>query len=318
MEEKSINNLWRHVYCLTILAEQGSFTSTARRLGISKATVSQQVAELEHAVGVPLVRRTTRSMRLTDLGQLLVDKVHGPYRSIALGFEAVRNFGEEPSGLLRMTAPVALARQHLIPLLPEFGRRYPQVRIDLDLNDNLTSLALDGLDFALRHVDAPPDAYVAKAIARTRTVLAASPKYLACHAPIAEPAQLVDHQHLLYPRQRGVGVWAFEYIGATPMTNRHVSVPVRADFVANNSEVLREMACSGAGIALLPDFSAQSAIASGRLVEILPQWRSVGTFGRRIYVLRPYSPQIPRTIRALWDYLVENFPRRFEVARRVP
>lgn len=314
MSDKTIDDLWRHMHCLVVLAEQGSFTSAARRLAVSKSTISQQIAELEQAIGVPLVRRTTRSMRLTDAGQLLVEEVRAPYRRIASGFAAVRDLSDAPTGLVRMTAPVALARQHLIPRLPEFARRYPGIRLDLDLNDTLAALATDGFDCALRHVDSLPDAYVAKPLARTRTVLVASPEYLAAHAPIAHPSHLSEHRNLLYPRQRGSGSWAFEYIGRESLASRHVSVQVRADFVANNSEVLREMAASGAGVALLPDFSAQSGIARGALVEVLPAWRPVGTFGRRIYVLRPYTAHVSRAVRVLWDYLVEVFPNRFEIA----
>lgn len=315
MDKKTIDQLWRHMHCLVVLAEQGSFTAAARRLAISKSAVSQQIAELEQAIGVPLVRRTTRSMRLTDAGQLLVEEVRTPYRHIASGFAAVRDLSDAPSGLVRLTAPVALARQHLIPRLPEFTRLYPRIRLDLDLSDDLLSLASDGFDCALRHVDTPPDTYVAKAVARTRTVLVASPAYLAVHAPITHPSHLSEHRNLLYPRQRGSGTWAFEYIGPQPPARRHVSVQVHPDFVANNSEVLREMACSGAGVALLPDFSAQSGILRGDLVEVLPAWRPVGTFGRRIYLLRPYSSQVSRAVRALWGHLTGVFPNRFEIPR---
>jgi DNA-binding transcriptional LysR family regulator len=307
--------LWRDIHCLITLAEQGSFTAAAERLSISKSTVSQQITELERAIGVPLVRRTTRSVRLTDAGQMLVAEVRAPFQQIANSFTEIRDLGQEPRGLVRMTAPVALARQHLISTLPAFSERYPEIRIDLNLHDGLASLASGGFDIALRHIDTPPEAYVAKAIARTRIILVASPGYLARHKPITEPTQLEGHRHLLYPRERGSGRWSFEHIGAGPVQTRHVSVQVYPYFVANNSEVLREMACDGAGIALLPDFSAQAGIRRGVLVEVLPQWRAVSTFGRRIYLLRPYTSKTSRAARLLWDYLIDSFPKRFTIEK---
>src|SRR5690606_2778231 len=104
---------------------------------------------------------------------------------------------------------------------------------------------------------------------------------------------------------------AFERVGARA-TGARVTVPVRAGFVANNSEVLRDMACAGAGVALLPDFSTQRAVQAGDLVEIVPQWRPVGAFGRTIFALRPYSAGTPRNVRVLLDYLLEAFSQGFE------
>lgn len=312
MNTNAINHLWRHIHCLVMLAEQGNFTAAARRLGMSKSTVSQYVVELERAIGAPLVHRTTRSMRLTDAGQRLVDEVRVPYKRIASGFAAVRDLSHEPTGLLRISAPVALARQHLIPLLPEFARRFPGIRVDVDLNDRLVALTSEGFDVALRHADSPPEDHVVKAVAHTHPLLVASPAYLAQHGEITSPAQLEAHRHLLYPRQRGSGTWAFEYHGTQRVHARHVAVQVYPHFVANNSEVLREMASQGTGVAVLPDFSAQVGIQRGDLVKVLPAWRSVGTFGRRIYILRPYSPQVSRAVRVLWEYLVEVFPSRFD------
>lgn len=311
MDSKNIDRLWPHIHWLIVLAQQGSFTAAARRLAVSKAAMSQRMAELERAAGVPLILRTTRSVRLTDAGQRLVEDTRDAYARIAHGFADVRDLSAVPAGLLRITAPVAFARQQLVARLPEFLRRYPRIRLELDMRDSLVSLTSEGFDMALRHVEAPPDTDVARVLCRTRTLLVASPAYLAARGAPQDPAQLADHWHLHYPRQQGAAHWVFERVAAR-RADRQTTVPVQPRFVVNNSEVLRDMACAGLGIALLPDFSAQHAVRSGELVEILPQWRPIGTFGRTIFALRPYTHRTPRNVRVLLDYLLEAFAGGFD------
>src|SRR3954468_23830212 len=157
MENQKIEALWTHLHGLTVLAQQGSYTAAAQRLGVSKAAMSQRIAELERAAGVPLVQRTTRSVRLTEAGQRLVDDMRDPFERIAHSFAGVRDLAGVPTGLLRLTAPVVFARQQLVPRLADFLRAYPEVRLELDLSDRLTSLAMEGFDLAIRHTAAAPD-----------------------------------------------------------------------------------------------------------------------------------------------------------------
>ena len=129
--------LWSHVHRLVMLASAGSFTSAAQRLGVSKAAMSQRIAALEQAAGVPLVRRTTRSVRLTEAGQQLVDATRGAFEQIEHGLANVKDLSHGPRGLLRITAPVALGRQQIVPLIPAFLKQCPEVRIELELADRL-------------------------------------------------------------------------------------------------------------------------------------------------------------------------------------
>ncbi|KXK69695.1 LysR family transcriptional regulator, partial [Pseudomonas monteilii] len=181
MKEKNIDVLWAHLHWLVILEQQGSYTAAASRLGVSKAAMSQRIAELERAVGMPLVRRTTRSMRLTEVGQRLVEDVRMPFERIAHSFTGVRDLTGEATGLLRVTAPVALARQQLVPRLAEFSRANPQVRLELELSDRISSLSMEGFDLAIRHAASVPDTHVAWQLCTTRTMLVASRDYLRCH-----------------------------------------------------------------------------------------------------------------------------------------
>ncbi|TDM09916.1 MAG: LysR family transcriptional regulator [Ideonella sp. MAG2] len=291
--------MWSHVHALTVLAEAGSFTTAAQRLGVSKAAMSQRVAELERAVGVPLVRRTTRSMQLTEAGQRLVEATRGNFEAIAQAFSGIQELAAEPRGLLRVTAPVALARQHLVSLLPQFLKQYPAVRLELDLSDRLRPLAQEGFDLAIRHTSMPPDTHVAWALRSTRSLLVASPAYLAQAGLPSHPSELSQHACLLYPRPGEASAWSLEHGDV----EGRVSVAVSGPLAANNSEALREAALAGLGIALLPDFSAQSALAQGLLVPVLPQWQPVGAFGSHIWAVRPHSAQVPVAVKALVAFL---------------
>jgi DNA-binding transcriptional LysR family regulator len=293
---------WAHVHLLGVVAQLGSYTRAAERLGLSKAAVSQRISELERTVGMPLLARTTRSVRLTDAGQRLVQDTAGPFAQIAQSLAAVRDLAASPGGVVRVSAPVALGRQHVAPQLEAYLRAWPQVRVELDLSDRLVNLAHEGFDLAVRHTGAPPENHVAWPLCRTQTLLVAAPAYLKRHGTPQAPQDLAAHAALPYLRA-GPAVWAFERAAAGRADPERVQVTVQGPLHANNSEVLRDAVLSSLGIALLPDFSAAAALRAGRLRALLPDWRPVGFFGDAIWAVRPWSPQVPRAVRALVDHL---------------
>ncbi len=309
MNEQKINELWSHLHWLTVLAQQGSYTAAAARLGVSKAAMSQRMADLERMAGVPLVRRTTRSVRLTEAGQRLVDDTRAPFEQIAQSFAQVRDLADAPQGLLRVTAPVAFARQQLVPRLADFLRQYPEVRLELELSDRLSSLATEGFDLAIRHTAAPPDTHVAWTLCSTRSLLVASPAYLRKRGTPLRPEDLRGHSCLHYPRVQDTPAWTFA------LGEERVTVPVSGVLAANNSEALREAAVAGLGIALLPDFSLPSLAASAprasKLVPVLPDWQLVGGYADQLYAIRPYTAHVPRAVTALVAYLRQALANGF-------
>lgn len=300
MEQQKIDTLWPHLYSLVVLGSAGSFTSAAVRLGLSKGAISQRIADLERAAGVPLVLRTTRSVRLTEAGQMLVDSMQDAFANIEQSFAGVRDLAEEPSGLVRVTAPVALARQQIVPRLGDFFTQFPKVRIEMELSDRLVPLAQEGFDLAIRHASGAPDTHVAWPLCRTQAVLVASRSYLDQHGTPGTPEELADHSCLHYFRRGAPAIWRFESAGAG---ERQLSVVPTGPFAANNSEALRAAALDGLGIALLPDFSAQADLVANRLERVLSRWRPVGAFGDHLYAIRPYSPYLSRSVRVFVDFL---------------
>ncbi len=308
MDTRRVDGLWSHIHWLGVLGALGSYTAAAQRLGVSKAAMSQRIAELERAAGVPLVRRTTRSVRLTEAGQQLADSTRDAYAQIERELAQVKDLAAAPSGLLRVTAPVALGRQQIVPRLASFLREVPEVRIELVLTDQLVSLAQEGFDLAIRHTARPPDTHVAWTLCETRSCLVASADYLARRGMPSHPGELSAdmglHDCLSYARPGETPTWQFQDMsGLESPTAPPLTVAIRGPFSANNSEALREAAIDGLGIALLPDFSAQSALRAGTLQALLPDWRPVGSFGESLFAIRPYSPYVPRAVHALVAFL---------------
>jgi len=294
------------IHLLTVLAETRSFTQAARRLGLSKASVSMRIGALERAAGVPLVQRTTRSVVLTEAGRELVADAAPAFERIDAGFTAVKDLSGTPRGTVRVTAPVALGRQHVSPRLAAFFRNYPEVRIHLDLTDRFVNLAQEGYDLAIRHTAAAPESYVAWPLCETRSLLVASPAYLRRRGTPRHPRDLADHDCVLY---LGPGADTWTFVPADDAQAETLSVPVQGPLKANNSEVLRDAVLDGLGIGLLPDFSA--APATRRLRPVLPDWRVQGFFGNQLYALRPWAPRVPRAVQCFVEYLRDSMAQGF-------
>lgn len=315
MDSQKIENLWTHLHWLTMLAEQGSYTKAATRLGVSKAAMSQRIAELERAAGVSLVQRTTRSVRLTEAGQHLVDSTRPQYEQIATSFAAVRESAGVARGVVRVTAPVAFARQQLVPRMAVFLRENPEIRVQLEVSDRLVSLATEGFDLAIRHSAQAPDTHVAWNLCETRSVVVATRAYLKRHGHPTHPSDLGAHECLFYPRAAGPSIWNFEAKTGRKSKSGPVTVTVNGPFSANNSESLRDAALDDLGIALVPDFSAQAAVRAGKLDVLLGDWRPIGAFAEQLYVVRPYAPHVPRAVALFVAYLRETFAEGFPLDR---
>ncbi|WP_437614243.1 LysR family transcriptional regulator [Erwinia sp. V71] len=304
MKELKTDALWLHLHWLTVLAEQGSFTRAAERLEVSKAAMSQKIKQLEQMAGVALVQRTTRSVRLTSAGEKLVEDLREPFSQIAQSFFSVRDSSGPLRGLVRVTAPVAFARQQLVSHITRFLRQHPQVRVQLEVSDRLVSLASEGFDLAIRHSNSIPETHVALPLCDTRALLVASPAYLAQYGEPQTPADLQQHHCLYYPRGVELPRWHFVPDAGD---GEQVTVGVSGPFATNNSESIRDAALDGLGIAMLPDFSAQAALADGRLRVILPQWRAVSAFADRLWIVRPYTAQVPRAVTEFSHWLRAAF-----------
>ena len=317
MSTDQLSPLVADLHLLTVLADTKSFTEAARRLGVSKASASMRISELERTAGVMLVRRTTRSVGLTEAGQQMVSGMQPAFDRISESYSAARDMVGTPRGRVRLTAPVALGRQHLAPHIATFLKRFPDIQIELELTDRFVNLANEGFDLAVRHTSAPPETHVAWVLCDTRSVLVASADYLQRRGVPAHPLELTAHDCLLYLGEHAAS-WTFVRAARSSKSKgkpaERIGVNIAGSLKANNSEVLRDALLAGLGIGLLPDFSLPLAEGSKKpeaLVSVLPDWQVQGFFGERIYALRPWSAQVPKAVQCLVEHLREGFAGGF-------
>ena len=315
MSTDQLSPLVADLHLLTVLASTKSFTEAARRLGLSKASASMRISVLERSTGVLLVRRTTRSVGLTEAGQQLVNDMQPAFNRISESFTAAKDLIGTPRGLIRITAPVALGRQHVAPCVAAFLKRFPDIHIELDLTDRFVNLSTEGFDLAIRHTNAAPETYVAWELCETRSILLASPDYLKQRGMPLHPSELVDHDCLLYLGSHAPS-WTFVR-NTKRQSGERVGVNITGSLKVNNSEVLRDALMAGLGIGLLPDFSLPLANHKDQpapLVSVLPDWQVQGFFGDRIFALRPWSAQVPKAIQCFVEHLRESFKKGFTPA----
>ncbi|HEX2485704.1 MAG TPA: LysR family transcriptional regulator, partial [Myxococcota bacterium] len=270
----------------------GSFTEAARRLGLSKASVSREVAGLERRLGAQLLRRTTRSMSLTEIGETFYA---GCQRVVEEAEQAERSVSElqvEPRGEIRLAASVSLGQLHIAPALPAFLARYPKLRVRMDLTDRLVDLVREKFDLAVRIAGRLADAtLVQRRLCPIRFVVCAAPAYLERHGAPREPAELERHNCL------GVGASPWQL-----MLPRERVARLRGDLYVDNGDALRRVALVGHGIVFLPTYLVGEDVAHGRLVRILPE--QLGLEGSA-FAVYPRSRHASPKLRALIDYLAD-------------
>ena len=280
------------------IVEAGSFTAAARALGLSKPAVSKQLARLEGRLGARLLNRTTRRLSLTEAGQLFHQRCVRLLADAAAAEQAVAELAEAPRGTLRVGAPMSFGQLHLAPAIVAFLARYPELRVDLSLDDRVVDLVGEGHDLAIRIAELPPSRLVGRRLAINRRVVCAAPAYLRAHGVPRQPRELAQHQCLNYSYLASGDDWRFRGPAGAE------SVRVAARFTANNGDVLRQAAVDGMGIILSPSFLVGDDLRAGRLVALLDGWQAADT---GIWALYPQARQLPRKVRALVDFLVERF-----------
>jgi DNA-binding transcriptional LysR family regulator len=284
------------------VADSRSFSEAARRLRLSKSVVSRQVAALETQLGARLFHRTTRSLSLTEVGQAYYERCSRILAEIEEANLSVSNLQAAPRGKLRINAPMSFGVLHLAPLLPSFLKRYPQIDIDMAMNDRFISLIDEGFDVAVRIGKLEDSSLIARFLAPARKVVCASPAYLErCGVP-KTPDELAGHCCLTYSNQSMVDEWSFQ-----SDEGQRWPIAVHGRFRVNNGDTLREAALGGIGIATLPSFIVGRDLQAGTLVSLLgafiPQDLS-------IHAVYPHNRHLSPKVRAFVDFLVAQFGPR--------
>lgn len=284
----------------TRVVEARSFSQAARLLKTSKSLVSKQVSDLERALGVKLLNRTTRSMSLTESGAAFYEHCARIAQAISEAEQTVSQLQSQPRGLLKITTPVIFAALHLAPVLRSFQQRYPEVEIELNATDQVIDLVEDGYDLAIRITEKPAQGTVARKIAPVRWVACAARAYLKQHGVPLTPRDLLDHECLVYHGLRSLRTgWRYR------IDNREVNLQVSGKFRVNNFELLLQMALKGMGIVLMPTYVLGPLLKNGKLVQILHD--SVAYPDSSLYATYMPNRYLQPKLRVFIDHLVESF-----------
>lgn len=274
------------------VVEAGSLSAAGRRLRLSPAMVSKRLVRLEQRLGAQLIRRTTRRLTLTDVGEAFHERVLAILAATREAEALVAGRANTPSGRLRVSAPTSFGRLHLAPHLHAFLEAHPLVRLDIDLTDTYVDLLAERIDVAVRIAAPPEDARCWHRLAANRRVLCAAPAYLARHGEPQRLDALRAHRVLA-----AVGQFPWRLVGpAGPCTFEGES-HVRT----NSSEVVRELAIGGDGIALRSTWDVADDLRARRLVRVLRDYEGASNVG--VYAVRAPSDLVPPTVRAFVEFL---------------
>ncbi len=279
------------------VVEASSFVAAADSLGMSKAAVSRYVYELEQRLGVRLMHRTTRKLSLTPEGEVFLARCRDILASIESSEAEISTRSVTASGLLKVSVPVSFGIRHLAPLWSEFLSDHPQVTLDVQLADRVIDLVDEGFDLAVRIARLPDSSLISRQLASTRLVLCAAPSYLKRRGTPAHPSELAQHDVLGYSLMAMGDQWQFTG------PEGPVSVKVRPRMWTNNGDSCVAAALQGSGIQLQPTFLIDDELASGQLVEILPQFRSVEL---GIYAVYPSRKFVLPKVRAMVEFLAHK------------
>lgn len=289
-----MNDLTGWMRTFITVADAASFSKAAARLELPQSTVSRQVGALERHLGAALLKRTTRSIALTSEGQAYYEAA---LRALAAIDEAEAAVGLHGAlgGQVRLTAPLTLAQSRVVAMLADFQRIQPRIEIDLRVSDHALNLVSDNLDFAIRVGAIGDSRAIARRIGVARRTMVASPAYLEEYGVPHQPSDLSAHNCLSYSLLATGNKWVL---------GRDQQVEVSGTFRADSPDALRAAALAGIGIVVNARWLFEDDLASGRLVEVLPDYSPTDM---PIHIVMPAGRYVAARVRAVADHLIGAF-----------
>ena len=281
------------------VVDMGGFTDAARKMGVSKSAVSKHVSALEARLGARLLNRTTRRVNPTEIGLAYYDRAARVLSGAQEADAMAASMQGTPQGELRISAPLSFGIRHLGPAVSDFLNAYPEVSARISLDDRFVELVAEGFDLAVRVGALPDSTLIARKLSETALVLIAAPAYLRRAGAPETLDDLAEHQLLHYSNLASGHSWRLRGPNGD---ERQVRAAGR--LTINNGDALLRAACDGLGIALSPAFIAAEALASGRVVEVLP-WARPAPLG--IWAVYPAGRYTQPKLRAFVDFLAERF-----------
>ncbi|MBY2968138.1 LysR family transcriptional regulator [Rhizobium leguminosarum] len=295
MDRLTALQVFRHV------AELNSFAEAGRRLGLSAPAISKNVAELEAHLGARLINRTTRRMALTEEGRIYLEYVTEGLDALARADQVLGPIKTAPSGTVRVSGPMTVTLTRLSTAIPEFLSRYPDLKLDLHLDDRRVDIVGEGFDLAIRGSDNLEDSsLVARKLAVMKHVLCAAPSYFEQHGRPKTPSDLKAINCIRFSLSGHPDIWEFCKDGRTER------IAVDGRYSVSSSLAVRDALRAGFGVSLIPHPYVESDLKAGRLQTALDDWSTVET---TLYAVYPARQHLAPKIRIFLDFLVEEFAR---------
>lgn len=287
------------------IAEHGSFTRAAAALDVTASALSQTLRQLESQLGTRLLHRTTRRVGLTEAGQELLQRISPALKELDAAMDALRQHGDRPAGLLRLTVPDVVAIALLDPLLGEFMARWPDVRLDIHVDNGLSDLIAEGFDAGIRLGERLQRDMVAVPVSGPlRSVVVGSPAYFARHGRPTQPRELEAHDCINFRQASSRALYRWEFAHKSgPHKGRWFELPVDGRLTVNHVPLALRAAIEGAGLACVLEPFARETLADGRLESVLDDWLPPFD-GFHLYY--PSRFQVPPKLRVFIDFLRES------------
>ena len=277
------------------VVDTGSFTATAEKLGLSKSVVSKYVTRLEDRLGARLLNRTTRRLSLTEVGRAFYERSQQGLREIEEAEAEVSRLQGAPRGVLRLNSPMTFGILHIAPALPDFLALYPDLSVDMSLDDRRVDLVEEGFDLAIRIGELPDSSLVARRLGPCRHVVCGAPGYFKRHGVPRTPEDLRDHNAITFKYQDSPREWHF----VSP-NGGVIRVPVSGSIQMNNSLGLREALLREVGLMLTPTFVVGVDIKAGRLQVVLSEYRALEV---SIYAVYPQRRHLSPKVRGFVEFM---------------
>ncbi|MEX0707293.1 MAG: LysR family transcriptional regulator [Woeseia sp.] len=284
------------------VVDSGSFTAAAERLNVSKSVVSKYVSRLENRLGARLLNRTTRRLSLTEVGRVFYERSRDGLADIENALAEVSALQGTPRGTVKLNVPMSFGILHVAPALPEFLRLYPEVSVDMRLEDRKVDMIKEGFDVSIRISELPDSSLVARQLAPCRHAVVASPGYLEENGTPRIPDDLRRHKLVAYQYQESPTQWHFR-----AKDNKAASVPLGGSMTLNNSLAIRAAILKGAGITRTPTFIVGEDIKEGRLIQLLKDYETLEV---SIYLVYPDRRHLSPKVRAFVDFMSERISER--------
>ncbi|NTG63372.1 LysR family transcriptional regulator [Agrobacterium rhizogenes] len=297
---KSLTSIAAFVYA----AEQQNYVAVARILGISPSAIAKAIVRLESHLGVRLFNRTTRSVSLTEEGALFYERCKHIINDLNDAEATIIQSRERPRGRLRVSVPHIVGHHLLMPILPVFAEKFPEIELDIDFEDHVVDLVTEGIDVVVRSGDLTDSGLIARPLGGQHFVICASPRYLSRHGRPETPSDLARHAciHFKYPSSGRIAQWAFAHARDRSMLPRSLTI--------NNSDAALRPALDDMGLVHLPVYVARPRIEDGSLVPVLTSY--MAQFGS-LSLLWPSNRQLLPKVRAFVDTVIEGLGARPEV-----